>query len=128
LAAPRLARSTRQQLEQDAHFSDTARYHIRHERAGPPGEAARAGLLCCMRGIGVPIASAILTVVYPDRYGVIDFRGWRQLFGEEQRVFSVADYVRYLARVRALAVQLPGWTVQETDEAIWDYDRRAGER
>ena len=42
----------------------------------------RLGLLCTLRGVGVPVASAILALVFPERYAVIDFRGWRQLFTE----------------------------------------------
>jgi hypothetical protein len=29
-----------------------------------------------VRGIGVPIASAILTVCYPNRFTVLDYRAW----------------------------------------------------
>jgi hypothetical protein len=88
----------------------------------------RLGLLCCLRGVGVPVASAILTLVYPDRYAVIDYRGWSRVFGGKKKTsFLPSDYLRYLKRVRALAARL-NWTVQETDEAIWEYDRRDSAR
>jgi len=32
-----------------------------------------------LRGVGVPVASAILTIVYPTEYCVIDYRTWRAL-------------------------------------------------
>ncbi|MCX7680754.1 MAG: hypothetical protein N2508_02095 [Anaerolineae bacterium] len=80
------------------------------------------GLLCCMRGVGVPVASAILALVFPEKYAVIDFRGWRQIFGKEKTTFSISDYKRYLREVKRLAVEL-GWPVQEVDLAIWEYDR-----
>ena len=31
-------------------------------------------ILCKLNGVGVPIASALLTVVYPEKYAVIDIR------------------------------------------------------
>jgi|DewCreStandDraft_5_1066085.scaffolds.fasta_scaffold03345_3 thermostable 8-oxoguanine DNA glycosylase len=82
----------------------------------------RLGILCSLRGVGVPVASAILALVFPESYAVVDFRVWRQVFDEERTTFSVADYKRYLREIRRLAREL-GWTVQEVDLAIWAYDR-----
>lgn len=82
----------------------------------------RVRLLCALRGIGVPVASAVLAMVYPQEYAVIDFRVWRQIFDEERSVFSVANYRRYMREIRGLAREL-GWTVQAVDLAIWEYDR-----
>lgn len=83
----------------------------------------RIGILTSMRGIGVPVASAILALIYPDEYAVIDFRVWRQLFDEEKTVFYIPDYRRYMRVLLPLAEAL-GWPVQEVDHAIWEYDRR----
>ena len=44
----------------------------------------KVSVLCALRGVGVPVASAILAIVEPAQYGVIDFRGWRQVFGEKK--------------------------------------------
>ena len=85
----------------------------------------RLNLLCSLRGVGVPVASAILALVFPEKYAVIDFRGWRQIFGEERTTFSTTDYKRYLQEIKRLAIEL-GWTVQEVDLAIWEYDRVNG--
>ncbi|MDZ7413367.1 MAG: hypothetical protein ONB15_07515 [candidate division KSB1 bacterium] len=85
----------------------------------------RVGILCCIRGVGVPVASAILALVFPEKYAVIDFRGWRQVFGEERTTFSISDYKRYLREVKRLAAELE-WPVQEVDLAIWAYDRVSG--
>lgn len=84
----------------------------------------RVGLLCTLRGVAVPVASAILALVHPKDYGVIDFRVWRQVFGTEASTFSVPDYKRYMREIRRLAQEL-NWTAQEVDLVIWDYDRRA---
>lgn len=85
----------------------------------------RVGILCALRGVGVPVASAVLALAFPDEYAVIDFRGWRQVFGEDRRQFGVGDYKRYLGEVRRLARELE-WPVQEVDLAIWHYDTRNG--
>jgi len=87
----------------------------------------RLGILCTLRGVGVPVASAILALVFPERYAVIDFRGWRHVFGEERTTFSVSDYKRYLREIQRLSLEL-GWPVQEVDLAIWEYDRINGRK
>src|SRR6266487_561614 len=68
-------------------------------------------------------AFAIAHPTDPEHYCVIDFRGWRAVFGEMRRSFSTRDYNKYLTAVRNLA-EILGWTPQETDLAIWEYDRR----
>ena len=80
-----------------------------------------------LSGVGIGVASAILALVDPEHYCVIDFRGWRAAFGEMRRSFSTRDYNKYLSEVRRLAEVL-GWTPQETDLAIWEYDRRTHPR
>jgi hypothetical protein len=75
--------------------------------------------------VGVPVASAILALADPDRYCVIDFRGWRAMFGEKRPAFDIPSYIRYLSKIRQFSQEL-GWLVQETDLAIWEYDRRHG--
>ncbi len=85
----------------------------------------KVGILCCLRGVGVPVASAVLALVFPEKYGVVDFRGWRQVFDEIKTAFSATDYERYLGEIRRLANEL-GWLPQEVDLAIWEYDRVNG--
>lgn len=85
----------------------------------------RIGALCTLRGVGVPVASAILALVYPETYAVIDFRGWRQVFGERKSTFTISDYKRYLQQLQDIAAALK-WPVQEVDLAIWEYDRMQG--
>lgn len=74
-------------------------------------------------GVGTPVASAVLALVDPERHCVVDVRGWRQVFGEERREFGPREYVLYREQVARIAAKL-GWSVQETDLAIWEYDRR----
>jgi hypothetical protein len=83
----------------------------------------RTGVLTSLRGVGVPVASAILALTDPGHYCVVDFRGWRAVFGEERRTFDIPAYIHYLQEVRKLADDL-GWPIQETDLAIWAYDMK----
>ena len=82
----------------------------------------RLGLLTALPGVGVPVASAILALIDPDHYCVIDFRGWRTIFGEDKRIFSISDYKKYRDQIEGLSQEL-GWSVQEVDLAVWEYDR-----
>jgi thermostable 8-oxoguanine DNA glycosylase len=87
----------------------------------------RMNILCALRGVGVPVASAILALVYPDEYAVIDFRVWRQVFDEDRKTFLIGDYKRYMQVIRQLANEL-GWSVQQVDVAVWEYDRSMNKR
>jgi thermostable 8-oxoguanine DNA glycosylase len=83
----------------------------------------RVKILCALRGVAIPIASAVLALVFPEEYAVIDYRGWRQVFEETKGDHSLSDYKKYLDTIRPLAKEL-GWSVQEVDHVIWEYDRR----
>jgi len=85
--------------------------------------ATRLRLLTALPGIGIPVASAILALTEPAHYCVIDFRGWRAVFGEMRNNFTIKDYLRYRTEVARFAAEL-GWSAQETDLAIWELDRR----
>jgi hypothetical protein len=85
----------------------------------------RMGILCSLRGVGVPVASAVLSLIFPEQYAVIDFRVWRHIFDDARRTFSIPDYREYMREIRRLADEL-SWPVQEVDHAIWEYDRRTG--
>jgi len=83
----------------------------------------RMRTLCVLRGVSTMVASAVLALTFPNKYAVIDFRVWRQLFGEQKYAFSIADYKKYMHAMHRLSKQLQ-WPVQEVDHAIWEYDRR----
>lgn len=76
-------------------------------------------------GVNIGIASAILALCFPEKYAVIDFRVWRQIFSNEKRSFSIKDYIRYLREIRKLANRLD-WDPQEVDLAIWALDEKEG--
>jgi hypothetical protein len=78
----------------------------------------RTGILTSLPGVGVPVASAILAMSEPEKYAIIDFRAWKQLFGGSRRSFSTTDYLVYMREVWSLADRL-GWQPQLVDWCLW---------
>jgi thermostable 8-oxoguanine DNA glycosylase len=78
----------------------------------------RIKLLCALRGVGIPVASAILAIVFPEEYAVIDVKVWHQLFNENRTAFSISNYRKYMHEIRRLSNEL-GWPPQKVDFAIW---------
>ncbi len=82
-----------------------------------------------LSGVAIPVASAILALVFPNNLAVIDVRGWRQMFGPQQsgkdkETFeSIKEYLRYLDKLTTLSASLD-WPVQDVDLAVWEFDRR----
>jgi len=95
-----------------------------HYERNPPARvrrAARAALtarderrrleaLTALSGVSVPVASAILTLIDPRRYGVLDIRVWQLLHAmgavarkASGRGFSARDWEGYLACLRGVA-------------------------
>ena len=76
-------------------------------------ERRRMELLTTLRGVGVPMASAILTLIDPRRYGVLDIRAWQLLFAirsvsanRRGQGFTIAQWLDYLAALRTHARRL----------------------
>lgn len=80
--------------------------------------AVRVGILSVLPGVGIPVASAILALTEPEKYAIVDFRVWRQLFGTEKRSFASTDYIVYMRRIWQLAEELR-WPPQIVDWCIW---------
>jgi hypothetical protein len=80
---------------------------ISREALAARSERRRLELLMTLRGVSVPVASAILTLIDPRRYGVLDIRAWQLLFRlgcvESKpggRGFRPSDWLRYLGILR----------------------------
>lgn len=75
-------------------------------------EEIRVGLLQSLEGVSIPVASAILTLIDPKNYGVIDIRVWQMLYlyGEVKNKpsgqgFTIRDWKEYLSILRKYASQ-----------------------
>lgn len=95
-----------------------------------PSERRRLEVLTGLAGVSVPTASAILTLIDPRRYGVIDIRAWRLLYrmGAVRRRpggvgFRFADWERYLAILRHHARALRV-SVRRVELTLFEYHRK----
>jgi hypothetical protein len=96
-----------------------------------------------IRGVGVPVASSVLTIVYPSEYAIIDYRALRALGiaqpnltnPENYSTYStflehIQDYGQnkesyefYMTHIREIASN-HNLTPREVDMALWTYDKR----
>ncbi|QOJ27854.1 MAG: hypothetical protein HRU80_02810 [Ignavibacteriales bacterium] len=84
----------------------------------------RINILRSLPGVGLGIASAILTLYYPELYGIIDFRTWDEINERDPVLpsithnFSIGDYLNYLTNIRPYASE-QNIEVQVIDYALW---------
>jgi hypothetical protein len=81
-----------------------------HAALATRSERARAQALLGLSGVSIPMASSILTLLYPRRYGVLDIRVWQLLFelgsvtGAPRGVgLGVGNWLQFLALIRHFA-------------------------
>lgn len=84
-------------------------------------ERAAVAVLCGLHGVDVPVASAILTTIDPQRYTVIDFRALEAL-GSPVTGRSVSFYLEYLRACRQLA-RAHAISLRDFDRALWQWSR-----
>ena len=104
--------------------------------AASPASSVRQAVEALMelRGIDLPIASAILAAIAPERYNVLDFRALEALGNARHNVEFYAEFVafcRQMAERGILKPQegLPGPTaLHALDRALWEWSKsRVGE-
>ena len=91
-------------------------------------EYKRIAVLDRLQGVGIAIASAILTVIDPQAYGIIDRRVWRLLheYGEVDHDpagenLTLESWLDYLPKVRQWATEL-GASAREVERRLFDFD------
>jgi hypothetical protein len=82
-------------------------------------ERAAIVVLTGLAGVDVPVASAIMTAIDPERYTVIDFRALQSL-GIETANRSLNLYLAYLRACRRIADD-NGVTLRNLDRALWQW-------
>ena len=90
-------------------------------------EEVKIMVLTSLNGVSIPMASSILTVSYPEKYGVIDIRGWHTLYNlglmeYKKDVFNFKDWLLYLKIIRELSKEY-GVSPREIDKAIFMFDK-----
>ena len=80
-------------------------------------------ILTSIKGIGLPIASAILTVCYPNKFTILDYRVWDILF-KDKKVKSknppktISEYLDYVDICKNYAKKLK-LSLRDFDRAMW---------
>jgi thermostable 8-oxoguanine DNA glycosylase len=89
-------------------------------------ERRRLEALLQLKGVSVPMASAVLMLLYPGRYGVIDIRVWQLLYAvgavsEKQGGvnFSLKNWLEFLVILRSLSSEL-GVTARAVERTLFD--------
>jgi hypothetical protein len=92
-------------------------------------EERRVTALLALKGVSIPMASAVLTLLHPRRYGVIDIRVWQMLHrgryvsGSPGGVgLRVPHWLQFLAVVRDLSAGL-GATARRVEMALFEIHR-----
>lgn len=96
-------------------------------------ERVRFDALTALDGVGAPTASAILTMIDPRRYGVIDIRVWQLLFELGSVTtkpggvgFTFDDWEAFLGALRPHAKRL-GVSVRCVEYSLFLHHQRAQE-
>ena len=79
-----------------------------------------------LHGVGVPMASAILTTIDPEKYTVIDVRALESL-GLSKWDGTASFYVDYLQACRALAFKYKV-SLRTLDRALWQWSKEKSGR
>ena len=98
----------------DDEIADAMRLAVRAKT-----EPAAIAVLLGLNGVQVPVASAILTAIDPERYTVIDFRALKAV-GSESTDRTVNFYLAYLDACRDLA-KAHRVTLRDLDRALWQW-------
>jgi hypothetical protein len=92
-------------------------------------EERRTELLTNLKGVSIPVASAILMLTDPTNYGVIDVRAWQllYLYGSVRTMpasnkFSVANWCTYLAKIRYFARDWDA-TARQIEHTLYEYHK-----
>ena len=84
-------------------------------------ERAAIAVLTGLRGIDIPVASAIMAAIRPERFTIIDFRALQAL-GVDSLWLTIDLYLEYLACCRKLAPRRKGG-LRQLDRAMWQWSK-----
>jgi len=94
-------------------------------------EGQRIKILCELDGVGIATASAILTIIYPEKYAVIDVRDLEELNkitkNKVGNTVSINTWINYLTEMRILAKE-NNVTPREIDKALFAMNRESLEK
>jgi hypothetical protein len=97
---------------------------LMREVAEAPTAQSRVESLLRVWGIGLPMASAVLAVCYPEEFTILDYRAWTTLQGAsleglpKRYPIRATEYIQYCELCRRLAAQV-GLSLRDLDRALW---------
>ena len=87
-----------------------------------PDEAERIGALLELEGVGVPTASTLLYVAFPDDYPILDVRALESLGVKPRSQYPIGFWLEYLEACRELA-RRHGVSIRTLDKALWQHSK-----
>jgi hypothetical protein len=91
------------------------------------GEEERMSALLELEGVGVPTASTILYVAFPDDYPILDVRALESLAVKPRSQYPVSFWLEYLFFCRDLARRC-GVSIRTLDKALWQHSKERAAR
>ncbi|MBU2471657.1 MAG: hypothetical protein KKF20_04550 [Bacteroidetes bacterium] len=92
-------------------------------------EKRRIELLSSLKGVSIPVASAILMLIDPKKYGVIDIRVWQLLYlygsvktKPDGKNFSIANWYTYLMKIRYFASRFNA-SARQIERTLFEYHK-----
>ena len=110
---------SRLQVNTDEEIEDALRTAVEAK-----AERTAVSVLSGLYGVEIPVASAVLTAIAPDRYTIIDYRALEAL-GETRTWHTIDSYLAYLVCCRKLARE-NGVTLRDLDRALWQWSAERG--
>lgn len=89
---------------------------------GATDEATRIGALLELNGVGVPTASTLLYVAFPDDYPILDVRALESLGVRPRSTYPVSFWLEYLGECRRLARE-NAVSLRTLDKALWQHSK-----
>ena len=75
-------------------------------------------ILTSLKGVGTPLASAVMAITEPQKYCIIDSVLWEYIFNEEKSSFTTNDYLKLHRIILELSEKLER-DVQKTEFTLW---------
>ena len=85
-------------------------------------EQTRMNALLELHGVGVPTASTLLYVAFPDDYPILDVRALESLGVKPRSQYPVSFWLQYLDACRDLARRC-AVSIRTLDKALWQYSK-----
>lgn len=102
--------------------SEAAVVQATREALAANDEATRITTLLRLHGVGMPTASTLLYVAFPDDYPILDVRALVSLGVKPRSQYPVSFWLGYLAACRDLA-RRSGVSIRTLDKALWQYSK-----